>query len=161
MDLKSFLATSLERSTAILKMTVADLSDADLRERPVDNANPANWQIGHLINAQSFLFSEIGAPRFNLPAGFTDAYGGKGPATGGATLLSKADLLKLFDDLNAASVAWVRSLTPEQLAAPTPEKYRGIAPTVADMINMASPHNAMHVGQIQVLRRKLGKPVLF
>lgn len=159
MELGNFLASALEGSTGLLKMTLADMSEAELRERPAENANTPNWQIGHVMNAQAFLLTECGAPAFTFPAGFQEAYGGKGPT--GAAGLGKQELLELFDRVNGAGAAWVRTLSAEQLAAPTPEKYRGFAPTVAAMVNMMPMHVAMHLGQIQVLRRKLGKPVLF
>jgi hypothetical protein len=159
MDLGKFLADSLEGSTGLLKMTLGDMSDAELRERPVEGANTPNWQIGHVMNAQNFLLAECGAPPFSFPAGFQEAYGGKGSAGGEG--FGKEQLLGLFDQMNKGAAGWVRGLSPEQLAAPTPEKYRNFAGTVAAMINMMPAHLAMHLGQIQVLRRKLGKPILF
>jgi len=36
-----------------------------------------------------------------------------------------------------------------------------MCPTVAHMALLQIGHIAMHVGQFQVIRRKLGKPVLF
>jgi hypothetical protein len=87
------------------------------------------------------------------------AYGGNGSA--GGVGFGKEQLLGLFDQMNKGAAGWVRGLSPEQLAAPTPEKYRNFAGTVAAMINMMPAHLAMHLGQIQVLRRKLGKPILF
>ncbi len=35
------------------------------------------------------------------------------------------------------------------------------APTVGHLLLMLSNHDLMHAGQFSVLRRKLGKPVLF
>jgi hypothetical protein len=160
MDLKSFLVATLEKSTVLLKMTVADMTDAELLERPVEGSNVANWQIGHLISAQAYLFGEVGMPKVELPAGFQETYGGKPKAEGPKNWM-KEELLGLLDKVNGACVAWVKTLSDEQLAAPTPEKYRRIGGTVADMVNLPTGHNAMHIGQIQVLRRRLGKPILF
>jgi hypothetical protein len=35
------------------------------------------------------------------------------------------------------------------------------APTVGHLVLMIASHIMMHVGQMQVIRRKLGKPLLF
>ncbi|HVS70291.1 MAG TPA: DinB family protein [Phycisphaerae bacterium] len=161
MDLKSFLVSSLERSPGMLKMTVADMSDAELNERPVEGANTPNWQIGHLISAEASLFASIGMPKFALPAGFEEAYARPKPGVTPGKPFAKEQLVSLLEQVNAAAVAWARTLNDEQLAAPTAERMRAIAPTTADLINLITSHNAMHVGQIQVMRRKLGKPILF
>jgi hypothetical protein len=36
-----------------------------------------------------------------------------------------------------------------------------MCPTVGHVVHLFPTHAAMHIGQIQVLRRKLGKPILF
>ena len=51
------------------------------------------------------------------------------------------------------------SATIAQLTTPSP--MPNFFPTVADVVGLGSMHIGMHVGQIQVLRRKLGKPILF
>jgi hypothetical protein len=59
------------------------------------------------------------------------------------------------------SVEWATSLKPDQLDQPTPEKIRQLAPTAAQLAALLPEHVMMHVGQIQVIRRKLGRPVMF
>ena len=58
----------------MFKMHLADLSDADLMQRPVAGANHANWQIGHLIVAETGMCTKAGATMAELPAGFADRY---------------------------------------------------------------------------------------
>jgi len=38
---------------------------------------------------------------------------------------------------------------------------RRMCPTNADIVALGIGHDTMHIGQFQVIRRKLGKPVLF
>jgi hypothetical protein len=42
-----------------------------------------------------------------------------------------------------------------------PEALQGFAPTVGHLAYVLPVHVMMHLGQVQVIRRKLGKPVLF
>jgi hypothetical protein len=63
--------------------------------------------------------------------------------------------------VRTATIAWVKTLTPADLDKPTPEKMRNWAPTVGHLVTMLPNHLTMHLGQIQVIRRKLGKPILF
>jgi hypothetical protein len=55
----------------------------------------------------------------------------------------------------------VKSLTEADLGTSTPEQIKRFAPTFGDMPYMAVAHACMHMGQFQVIRRKLGKPILF
>jgi hypothetical protein len=69
--------------------------------------------------------------------------------------------LAQFEKVRSATVKWIRSLTEEDCNRPMPEKLHGFARTWGELAIMIPVHLAMHVGQIQVIRRKLGKPVLF
>ena len=44
---------------------------------------------------------------------------------------------------------------------PMPEALQAFAPTVGHLAYILPSHVMMHLGQIQGIRRKLGKPVLF
>jgi uncharacterized damage-inducible protein DinB len=162
--MKNELTDSILRNgNNMLKMTLNDMTDAELAQRPVPGANNALWQLGHLIAAEAGMISACaGRTVYELPAGFAERYkkntaGENDPAKLG----TKADLLALLDKVREATANWAATLTPEQLAAPGPENMRQIAPTVAHVLSLVPVHAAMHLGQIQVLRRKLGKPVIF
>lgn len=162
MKITDQLATGLQASLSLLQMTLADFSDADLMVRPVPNANHTNWQLGHLVVSETDLLKMIGAKMPDLPPGFADKYT-KAASAGddAAKFLSKQQLLAQCDKTRAAAAAFTKELSDQQLAAPGPEPLRRMAPTVADLIAMLSVHTAMHLGQFQVIRRKLGKPILF
>jgi hypothetical protein len=69
--------------------------------------------------------------------------------------------MDLFIKTHQAVIAYTKSLTEADLDKPSPERFhaRGLT-KVADILEMQSWHAMMHIGQIQVARRKLGKPVL-
>jgi len=160
MTLNELFAGNLKGTLDMLKMHLGDLSDADLMKRPVPNANHANWQIGHLLISEVFLTSKCGAPIVELPAGFADRYSKETAKIDDLSkFATKAELIAQFEKVRAGTIAWVKTLTPAQFAAPGP--MPDFMPTVADLCAMASGHVWMHCGQIQVIRRSLGKPVLF
>jgi hypothetical protein len=155
-----YLAASLQSSLGMLKMHLADLSDSDLMLRPVPGANHANWQVGHLIAAETMMMVKAGATMPELPAGFAERYAKETVKIDDpARFATKAELIALFEKTRAGSIAFARSLSAAQLAAPSP--FADWFPTMADFVGLGATHIAMHIGQIQVLRRKLGKPVLF
>jgi hypothetical protein len=156
-------ADVLQRNLRFVTDTLADFSDADLLARPCPGANHAAWQLGHLISSETRMVNSItpGAAA-ELPAGFdtkfTKETAGKDDA---AFFPKKAALLDQFTKTRAATVAWAKSLTPADLEKPGPERMISRVPTVGHLLAMIGIHTTMHVGQFQVIRRKLGKPVLF
>jgi len=158
------LITALESTKATLEMLVGDFTDAELLVRPVPGANHAAWQIGNVILRDPFLVKAVipGAAYPEFPAGFADLHGNKGAKTdSGPGFLTKDGYLKLLGSTRAATIAAVSKLTDADLDRPSPESMRWAGPTVAHVLLFAANHALLHAGQFSVIRRKLGKPVLF
>jgi DinB superfamily len=163
MTTNEVIIENLRNGLGLLKSLTSDLSDADLIQRPVPAANNALWQIGHLIGAEAWMVNHsAGSTIIELPAGFTERYSKETTKVDDpAKLGTKADLLALFEKVRGQTVKWAESLPAADWSKATPEPLSRFAPTVGHMLSMIPSHVAMHVGQIQVLRRKLGKPVMF
>jgi hypothetical protein len=153
----------LKGNLEMLKSTVADFSDADMLARPCPAANHPIWQIGHLINSEMSMLKAVNAPSIpELPAGFSDRFKKETAGNDDPNFFpKKAELLDAFSKVRSATVQWVKGLSPADLEKPSPERVRNWAPTIGHLIAMIPSHTAMHVGQLQVARRKLGKPMLF
>ena len=164
MNVIEYAVRELTSSAEWLKMTLGDFTDAELLTRPAPSANHPLWQLGHMIVGETMMMGGIKAGIMpELPAGFAEKFdkksaGKNNAADFGAT---KQQLFDLLDKTRAATIAFVKTLKPEDLDKPGPENMRSVCPTVGDMIALQSSHFAMHMGQLQVARRKLGKPVLF
>ena len=155
-------ADFLKRMGEMLKMHLADLSDADLMQRPCSGSNSANWQIGHLIVSETFFVGACGGNAPELPAGFADRYTKETQKLDDPSQFAKKDeLIKLFERVRGAMVEVARTIKPDQLDQPAPERIRSFCPTAGHVLLLVTNHQCMHIGQIQVLRRKLGKPILF
>jgi len=150
--------TGLTSTQSILEQYLGDLSDADLLERPVPNANHIAWQLGHLIEAEAIHIGKAipGAVYPSLPPGFEEQHG-KDKATENPPrgFLSKKEYLSLFKQVRAATMAAADKLTEADL-----DKATGLswAPTVGALLVLTATHTLMHGGQFTVVRRKLGKP---
>ena len=160
MTVNEFLMGNLNQTLGMLKMTLADMSDADLMQRPAAGANHGNWQIGHLIVSETHLVGKCGVKMPELPAGFAEHYTKETAKSDEASMfIGKAALLEQFEKTRAATIAFAQTATAAQLDAVSPMPQ--LCPKVADVLGLAGGHIWMHLGQIQVLRRKLGKPILF
>lgn len=162
MNAADCLASALQTTLGMLQQTVQDFSDADLLVRPVPNANHAAWQLGHLIVAESNMLTRLGAPMPPLPQGFAERFSKEATRSDDPHRFGpKAELMDLFAKVRTTTVAFARGRSDEQLAAPTTGPMSAVAPTIAAFLQLQVTHMMMHVGQMQVIRRKLGKPILF
>jgi hypothetical protein len=164
MNAKDALRHSLNGSHQILTAFLGDLSDADLLVRPVPGANHIAWQLGHLIAAEGTMFPPAipGAQVVELPPGFVQQHG-KDTAASDATTgwKTKKEYLELFARVRANTLAALEKLPEADLEKPVSGPIARIAPTVGLLFLLMANHEMMHAGQFTVVRRKLGKPVLF
>jgi hypothetical protein len=158
------IRTALQSTQHLITWFLSDLSDADLLVRPVPEANHIAWQIGHFIVTETRLVNQ---PTFRavypeLPAGFARQHAAETnalePATGFAT---RAEYVDLFTKVRQATIAGLNALSDADLDAPTVGPMTKFAPTLGALLVLAANHSLMHAGQFSVVRRKLGKPVLF
>ena len=162
MNAKDVLRNTIEMSHMVIQMSVGDLADADLLVRPVAGANHIAWQLGHMIGGTCHMLSELGHQPPEIPAAILQA-ADKDAATSDdpARFATKAEYLRLSRVVQAASLAAVDATPEDALDQPGPPSMRDYAPTVASVLSLLGLHWMMHMGQITVVRRKLGKPIIF
>lgn len=141
---------------------LGDLSDADFLVRPVPGANHIAWQIGHLLSSEKHLLSQElpDAVYPELPAGFADQHANPNAAADKG-FGTKSQYLELFAKVRGATIASLGKLSDADLDRATAGPMAKFAPTLAALFQLLANHTLMHAGQFTVIRRKLGKPVLF
>ena len=162
MNAKDALQAMLASTQHMVEWFVSDLSDADLLVRPVPGANHIAWQLGHLIAAEPFLVrTELPDAAYpDLPAGFAEQHS-KDTAASDAGFRPKAEYLEWSKTMRGATKAVVEKLSDADLERPSTGRMAKVAPRLVDLIVLVATHSMMHAGQFTVVRRKLGKPVLF
>jgi hypothetical protein len=158
------IETALTSTQNIVPMYLGDLTDADLLVRPVPGANHIAWQFGHLIASEIHLVrSQLPNAAYpELPPGFAEQHGKETSAQeppkgfGG-----KEQYVALFNRVREATKAAVAKLSDADLDRPTKGDMAKFAPKLGDFLILVANHSLMHAGQFSVVRRKLGKPVLF
>jgi hypothetical protein len=163
MNAKDAIRSALNSSQHMVSWFLEDLSDADLLVRPVPGANHIAWQLGHLILSEQRMLGIVPGATFPaLPAGFAEQHGKETaaaePPRGFST---KAQYLELFRRTRQATQDALERLPEADLDRPVEGQMARLAPTVGALLLLASTHTMMHAGQFSVVRRKLGKPVLF
>jgi hypothetical protein len=158
------IRTALQSTQHLVNWFLGDLDDADLLVRPVPGANHIAWQMGHLIQSEGNLIRQQlpDAAYPELPAGFAEQHGKSTQATDPPVgFAGKAVYLELSDKARKATLAALAKLSDADLDKPTTGPMAPFAPTLGAIFLLVSNHSLMHAGQFSVVRRKLGKPVLF
>lgn len=146
---KELAKRALSSTKFMLPMYLSDLADEDLWTPPVPGANTIGWQLNHLIDSEEKLLAH------ELPGAVYSGIKAPGERA------SKAEYLAQFAKVRDATIANLEKLTDADLDRPTSGAVQKYAPTLGDLMILVSNHTLMHAGQFTVLRRKLGKPVLF
>ena len=97
-----------------------------------------------------------------LPAGFSDKFTTEDDLVDDPKLLmTKEQVVEMLIKTQQATMAFVKTITEADLDKPAAEKFSKMFPTVGNIVRLPAMHVMMHLGQIQVARRKLGKPIIF
>jgi hypothetical protein len=159
---KEAIRSMLEKSRTITQMLLGDLSDSDLLVRPLPGANHIAWQLGHLASSEHRIIGTI-APKAMpaLPEGF-EAKHAKETANSDspANFYTKAEYMKVLDEQRKGTLAYLDSLSDEDLSKPL-DLFNGFIKSYGDLVMMPASHEMMHVGQYSSVRRKLGKAHAF
>ena len=162
MTAKDLLLANMDVSLGIFRRYLSDLDDRDLLRRPVPGANHLAWQLGHLI-ASEHRMVELVAPGSMppLPEGFLRRHDKQAVACDDpAEFLDKRAYLELWERQRAGTKEVLARLPEAELDRPGPEPVRSYAPSVGAVFLVIGSHPLMHAGQVAVLRRLLGKPIV-
>ncbi len=160
MNSKAVLKATMQFNRQVVNSYLADLSDTDLLVRPVPGANHIAWQLGHLIGAECHFLGLLGATPPELPAGFAKKHS-KENAGSDEGFATKAEYLGLMNKVRDVALAALEKTSEADLDKPITGDIAKVAPTVGRLYVLLANHELMHAGQFAVVRRKLGKPVLF
>jgi hypothetical protein len=159
---KDAIKQTLDMSDFILNSYVNDLSDADLRLRPVEGMHPIALQLGHLVLAEQMFINMISpdsAPK--LPDGFDEAHDLKNKELTDAGFLSKDKYVELLAAQRAKTRAVLDATPDSDLDDTRDGKLPSWAPTIGAALLMAGLHSLNHTGQFVAVRRMLKKPIAF
>jgi hypothetical protein len=129
---------------------LSDLTQEQAVERR-EGANPILWIAAHVVAVRASFSRGLGAP-VDVPWGKQFARGAQ--VDGVTSWPSLADVLAKWDEVHAAFLAQLGTVTSEQAAAQTP--IPGLDDTLLGAIGLAAVHDAYHIGQLAAARRLHG-----
>lgn len=163
MSYAATLASAAARSANMLEHHLSDFSDADMLVRPVPRANHAAWQVAHLVDFIG-LVARSASPGTHEPqseALTRAARRESAKVDDPKHFVPKDELIARLRVVTESIVGTLGRLNDADLEAPTPAEFQSFAPTLGQLLLTVPMHASMHLGQVQVIRRALGKPNLF
>ena len=128
---KDIIKQTLDASDFILNKYLDDLSDADLRLRPVEGMHPIALQLGHLVVAEQ-MFNDMIKPGSApaLPDGFKESHDLKNKELTDSGFVTKAKYVELLATQRAAAKAFLDAVPDTELEDTHDGKLPPFAPTV-------------------------------
>lgn len=162
MNAKEPIKSHLNSTRFLIGWFLEDLSDADLLKRPVPTANHIAWQFDHVLASEAKMIQgQLPDAKYPpLPAGFAEKHANDMASTDSG-FSTKQEYLKLFNSVRDATIAALEQMPDADLDKATTGQMAQFAPRLVDFFTLVGNHTMMHAGQFTVVRRALGKPVLF
>jgi uncharacterized damage-inducible protein DinB len=121
----------------------------------VSGSNPAIWQLGHILSSRKYVAGILGAEVTESPV---DELFGIGTNPDDLPRdLDPAALLEEFNQVHAAMIAHLETMTPEDLEADVTDEFPMMPKTKLGALQFLLMHESYHLGQLGELRVMLGK----
>ena len=153
------LVHNLIATQLMVQRFTADLQPSEYLHRPTEKANCAAWTVGHLALSDRNLLKMLGGDLPAVPEGFEKRFSREEGCPQASDFGDVAAIVPLFDAHRTRLIETVKRATPEQLEKPM-EKPHPMFKTLGEFVSFMSAHTAMHVGQITIIRRSLGRAPL-
>lgn len=146
----------LRLNTDLLHNALDGMSDTHAAQR-LAGTNPAAFLAVHLVDARHYLADLLGVPLANP---FAELLKAARSADDVASLPPLADIRSAWDAVAAHLAGVLAAATPEQVGAPSPQRFPVTDPSLEAGIAFLMQHESYHVGQVALLRRQLGYPAM-
>lgn len=155
----------IEMARRRVKEFTADLTADEWFRHPAEFTTHVAWQVGHLAVSQYNLCLRRLRGRTKedmtlIPDSFIEHFKlGSRPVAGAENYPPIAEIKRVFDAVHAQTLQELSALTDEELDVPV-EQPHPVFKTKLGAVDYAPSHEMVHVGQIALLRRLMGKPAL-
>lgn len=152
------LRKRLERTRGFSSRLLEDFSTPEEWTMQLhEGGNHAIWFVGHMGTTDNFMISILSPDRDDSREEFTGAFGmGSQPSTEISDSPPIEELLAYMTSRRDTFLEVLDGLDDESLARETPEGTPDFMPDFASVFETAVWHEALHSGQLSVIRRALG-----
>lgn len=149
-----------EFSRRMLDGLLEDFTADEALER-VGDFKPLVWYLGHIAVAENAWLQLHRGADSALPAGHMDRYSRGSDGEADFSDASLEEMTALLATLRQRVKEAIMSIEPADLEVETPIDTFPPLKQCGNAFALICSHNAYHAGQIQLLRRKMGKTATF
>lgn len=106
----------------------------------------------HMLAGRDLIFNEAEQKLFG---------GGAEPTAIAADYPPQAELMQKYTDVRAALIEFYKGMSDDELVMPVEGDWAQFGDTRAKLMTSLAWHEAMHAGQLTVIRRQLAMPRVF
>lgn len=144
------------------KMLAAFESPEDWTRQVVPGTNHALWFAGHIAMADNFFISHVAPGSERSFDGWDKLFGiGSKPTCNPDDYPPVAEVLDAMTERRGKLLDVLRDKTDAELAGPPATGKSDFFPDLGSIFEMATWHEALHLGQVSVVRRAMGHKPLF
>lgn len=154
------LSERLEKARTFSMRLLEDFSTPQEWTRQLhEGGNHAAWFVGHMGTTDNFMISILAPGKAEEREEFTSSFGmGSEPSAEITDYPPVDELLSYMTARRTVLLELLAGLNEEALARETPDGTPGFMPDYASVFETAIWHEALHSGQLSMIRRALGHP---
>lgn len=141
--------------------SIKDMTREELLFRPAEGRNHAWWLYGHIVVSSEIAPALIGAAPIVPPEWSTLFHLESKPSDDGGGYPDKDELHEVFDKVIETNIAAINQISEEQLTqspvSPIREELADYFDTCGKIISGFALHVSYHGGQINTIRKMLGR----
>lgn len=163
MNAIDYVKLTLENSKGWAMGLIGDMKDAPLTQPTSNGGNHPLWVLGHLVRSESDLLDGFILGQPNRFPELESLFGmGSTPTTDADTYPGMDELMGKFEQIRAASLAHLETLSDDDLDKPShaPEEFGPPFATVGACYAAMASHMSFHAGQVADARRAAGRDPL-
>ncbi len=144
------------------KTLAAFKTPEDWTRQAVPGTNHALWFAGHMATADNYFISQVAPGREKEFDGWDKHFGmGSKPTSDPDDYPPVAEVLDAMRERRDVLLGLLRGRTEAELNGPPAAGASDFLPDLGSVFEIATWHEAMHLGQVTVIRRSLGNQPLF
>jgi hypothetical protein len=149
------MIAAFDYTVHFIGQSVADLSETEMVEQPLNARNHGAWTLGHVSLSCQGIAAELGTAPW-LPDDWEARFGyGSTPSSDPSRYPDKSEMLSLLTDAASRLRETILAADESVLKRPLPDESLRTMGHL--LIQVVVGHSAYHAGQLAVWRRAIGK----
>jgi len=151
------LVETIKLNTRLFRNCLADLGDAEARERPTPATNSAAFVAAHLADSRYYILNGLLGGTHTSPLGAPGTFNDIGQVSSYPPIL---EILAAWTGVADLLDQRLKTMTAAELDAPVDPGFPIENQTLLGVLTFMVQHDSYHLGQLGLLRKYAGLPAM-